>query len=179
MGSFLNLETRVNGNRVSSPNMNDPFELGRFPGAIDASRGRTLDRLGKDITVVARKLARQDPDIEDVRVEYRVENGNLYISSEQTHSTGYSALRALEMETGEVYHQQPSYYLLKATHAVLDGRSSSSQQTLADISKDMVKQWRSNRQFSWTDFKPSGAAPTAFNSIAALLAVGTAYYVGR
>ena len=62
----ITLNTMVNGREISPQRMRDPFDLTSFPAVIDMHKGKTLDSLGKDISVVARMLAKSDPDIEDI-----------------------------------------------------------------------------------------------------------------
>lgn len=136
----LNIAAMVNGKQA--PMYGDPFNLASFPGAVDSSRGKTLDKLGKDITVVARMLAKSDPDIENISLNYEIKEGNLIIKSEQINRTGTD-------EIGRpLFGGGPNVHVFKAAMSVLHGHNYSDRNTLKDVSFDIVQTWRTRRHLA-------------------------------
>jgi hypothetical protein len=178
MGGFLNINTLVNGRPLSPSRMRDPFNLRAFPGAVDQMRGKTLDRLGRDIVSAAQMLAQNDPDIVKMNIRYTVESGDLVIHSEQEHATGHQYLKEKALETGDdIYRSAPKNHLLKATLGVLHGKSKG-YNTMDLFATDVVKQWRSTRGISGAGGAKGSSPFTSFGTIAGFLSVGTAYLSG-
>lgn len=164
----IDIQAKVNGKFVPQSRMGDPFDLAAFPGAVDASRGRTLEKLGKNIAIVTRMLANADPDIEEIKVDYRIENGKLIITSDQKSLVGMT-------EVGEVYGGGPKLHVFKAAMAVLHGKEYNQRNSLNDISFDILKAWKQRRQIGGGmgslgsgGLRSSGS----FNGMSGILATG-------
>lgn len=164
----IHLNTMVNGKPLASSMTRDPFDLGYFPGAVEAMKGRTLDRMGQDIVAVTRMLAAGDPDLEKLDIKYTIEEGELHITSEQSMREDSSSIA---MATGGIIRSNPQEHVLRATLAVLKGKGNNN--THAMVASDIVQQWRSQRKAS---LPASGNIATS--AMAGLLSVGSAYLGG-
>lgn len=140
----VQLETLVNGKPITYEGLRDPFDLALFPGAVDMARGQTLERLGKDISYVTRQLAMQDPDIEDIKVDYKIENGDLVITTEQKNKIDYELREYEATLEGTFSAPNPQLHTLKAAMAVLHNKN---QPYLnhQGIAYDIISQWRGLR----------------------------------
>jgi hypothetical protein len=167
MVAQIDIQAKVNGKLVPRSRMGDPFDLAAFPGAVDASKGRSLEKLGKDIAVVTKMLANGDPDIENISVDYTVENGKLIITTDQKSLVGVG-------ELGEVYDGGPKLYVFKAAMSVLHGHNYSQRSGLNDISYDIMKTWRQKRLIGGGATIISGNSRNSgsFNGMNGMLATG-------
>jgi len=171
---FLDITTMANGRKITPGR--DPFNLSSFPGVVDKMRGRTLDKLGRDICSAAQMLAANDTTIEKLDISYEIEGNELKVKANQTHSRGYTYLKERALETGEIYRSEPTNHLLKASLAVLQGKSKN-RNTIDDLAYDIVKEWRGSRGIGSMSGKSRPVFPS-FATMAGFLAVGAAYYSG-
>lgn len=165
----ISLNTMVNGKQMSPGMARDPFEMSRFPMAVESSKGKTLDSMGRDIVTISRMLAAGDPDLERIDVTYEIIGGELQITSNQIHSTGYEAIAT----SGSVYRADPKQHVLRATLAVLKGKGKSDPHTMA--ARDIVAQWKTQRSGGSGSSNGGGS----MSPMSGLLAVGTSYFAGR
>ena len=172
----LRLETLVNGKPVTYAGLRDPFNLNMFPGAVDISRGRTLDRLGKDISYVTRQLALQDPDVTDVKVTYTIEKGDLIVTTTQSSNRPYEMLEYEAALDGTFYSPQPKLHSLRATLAVLHGKNQP-YLNRQSIAFDIISQWRGMRGGRANGGGGSGS-PVSFGQGLAGLAYGLSFWGG-
>lgn len=177
---FISLSARVNGKEISGAQLNDPFELSKFPLAVDTAKPQALDKLGRDIVSVARIMARDDPFIDEYSISYTVEGGQLKLHSEQISNKGYDALSDRSLELGVPYRQMPQLYLLKATNAVLKNKTAD--QPLSEIAYDFVTQWKVSKGLSRPStmmgmMKRTGSvySPPSFKSPKGISAVGASF----
>lgn len=173
MVGMINLNATVNGKPVSPSKLGDPFDLSSFPGVIDRRKGETLENLGRDISIVARLIAKGDPDIEDIKIEYKVEGNDLVISAEQTHSTGYNALKMAAWEEGTYMVSEPKIYLLQAAQSVLKGKQKTNS-SITDIASEFVMDWKKKRNYGGSGHKKV----PVFDTSKGLGAISHAQYTG-
>jgi hypothetical protein len=166
MVAEIQINAKVNGKLIPQNRMGDPFDIMAFPGAVDASRGRTLEKLGKDISVVTRMLAKADPDIEDISVEYKIQGEKLIITSNQKSLVGIG-------DYGEIYRDGPKLHVFTAAMSVLHGKGYRNRNTLNDISFDIVKTWKQRRSIGGRrNLSTPTRGEAAFNNMSGLLSTG-------
>jgi hypothetical protein len=172
MVGLLNLKTLVNGAEIGATR--DPFDIQRFPGVINEMRGKTLDRLGRDIVSAALMFAKRDSTLEDINITYSIEGNDLHIVSEEKYSKGYLYMRGRALERGEIYRSEPENHLLKASLAVMHEKSKGGRSTIDDLAFSMIQQWRAKRKI------PVGKANMmpSFSTMAGFLSIGSAYLSG-
>jgi hypothetical protein len=140
----VKLNTIVNGRPITGSQLRDPFDLRLFPGAVDISRNRSLQKLGKDISFVTKQIASQNPDVLDINVSYKVENGDLIITTFEETKAPYDYLSYEAALSGEFNAPQPKMHVLRATMAVLHQKNQPYLNS-HDIAYDIIGQWRGMR----------------------------------